>query len=41
MSAITAEAPADTSHQHHDDHQEVGFVKKYLWTYDHKMIGLQ
>jgi len=40
MSAITAEAPADTSHQHHD-HHEVGFVQKYLWTYDHKMIGLQ
>ena len=43
MSAITAEAPADTSHQHQDqhDHHEVGFVQKYLWTYDHKMIGLQ
>jgi cytochrome c oxidase subunit 1 len=43
MSAITAEAPADTSHQPHDhnDHHEVGFVQKYLWTYDHKMIGLQ
>jgi len=40
MSAITAEAPADTSHQPHD-HHEVGFVQKYLWTYDHKMIGLQ
>jgi len=26
---------------HVDDHAEPGFVRKYLWTYDHKMIGLQ
>jgi len=38
MSAITAEPPAAAGHAHHED---VGFVRKYLWTYDHKMIGLQ
>jgi cytochrome c oxidase subunit 1 len=27
----------DASHSHHEE----GFIRKYLWTYDHKMIGLQ
>lgn len=29
---------------HHDpshEHPKQGFIRKYLWTYDHKMIGLQ
>ena len=38
MSAITAEPLHSEDHAHHED---VGFVRKYLWTYDHKMIGLQ
>ena len=38
MSATLAETPLPDDHAHHDD---VGFVRKYLWTYDHKMIGIQ
>jgi cytochrome c oxidase subunit 1 len=38
MSATTADViPHDPSH----DHPKEGFIRKYLWTYDHKMIGLQ
>ena len=41
MSATTIEAPVQETTSHaHTDH-EVGFIRKYLWTYDHKMIGLQ
>jgi cytochrome c oxidase subunit 1 len=39
LTARTAEAP-HSSHAHHDDHS-VGWFRKYFWTYDHKMIGLQ
>ncbi len=40
--ATTAEAlqvaeHAPGAHEHH----EIGFVRKYVWTHDHKMIGLQ
>ena len=38
MSAITAEH-AIPGHDTH--HPKEGFIRKYLWTYDHKMIGLQ
>ncbi len=38
MSATISEViPHDPSH----DHPTEGFIRKYLWTYDHKMIGLQ
>ena len=39
MSAITAEhgVPGDG----HSAHPKESFFRKYLWTYDHKMIGLQ
>ena len=40
MTAITADTPVNETHAH-DEHHDVGFIKKYLWTYDHKMIGLQ
>jgi cytochrome c oxidase subunit 1 len=41
MSATTIDAPVQETTSHvHTDH-EVGFIRKYLWTYDHKMIGLQ
>lgn len=30
-----------TAEQAGTHHHEVGFFRKYLWTYDHKMIGLQ
>ncbi|MFV0415891.1 MAG: cbb3-type cytochrome c oxidase subunit I [Chthoniobacterales bacterium] len=38
MSAITANA-ADHGHDH--SHHEPNWFNKYIWTYDHKMIGLQ
>jgi cytochrome c oxidase subunit 1 len=43
MTTITADTPVnETNATHaHDEHHDVGFIKKYLWTYDHKMIGLQ
>ena len=40
MTATTADTPVSETHGH-NDHHEVGFFHKYLWTYDHKMIGLQ
>jgi cytochrome c oxidase subunit 1 len=39
MTATTADTQTTEQHAHHD--HEVGFFRKYLWTYDHKMIGLQ
>ena len=42
MSATTIDAPVQETNAHaHSDHHEVGFFHKYIWTYDHKMIGLQ
>lgn len=38
MSAITAEPHVSAGHSHHP---EPGFFHKYIWTYDHKMIGIQ
>jgi cytochrome c oxidase subunit 1 len=29
------------AHEAHGHHEEVGFVKKYLWSTDHKMIAMQ
>jgi cytochrome c oxidase subunit 1 len=40
MTATTADTPVSETHGH-NDHHEVGFFHKYIWTYDHKMIGLQ
>jgi len=39
MTATIASSPSP--HNHEASHQPEGFVRKYLWTYDHKMIGLQ
>jgi len=38
MSVITADPPASQAQAHHP---QVSFFRKYLWTYDHKMIGIQ
>jgi cytochrome c oxidase subunit 1 len=38
MSAVTAEHPIPEEHAHHPTES---FFRKYLWTYDHKMIGIQ
>lgn len=38
MSALTAEPHVSTEHAHHP---KESFFRKYLWTYDHKMIGIQ
>ncbi|MEI6339485.1 MAG: hypothetical protein WCQ57_13030 [Verrucomicrobiota bacterium] len=38
MSAITADPHISAEQAHHP---EVSFFRKYLWTYDHKMIGIQ
>lgn len=41
MSAtITAVTPSEVHHDAHG-HHDPGWFKKYIWTYDHKMIGLQ
>ena len=37
MSAPTATAHAHTAHEHH----ELGFVRTYIFSTDHKMIGRQ
>jgi cytochrome c oxidase subunit I len=39
MTATTADSHATEQAAHHE--HEVGFFHKYLWTFDHKMIGLQ
>ena len=40
MSAITAEQPLhETVEDAH--HPKESFFRKYIWTYDHKMIGIQ
>ena len=31
----------DDSHTHGHEHHEIGFVKKYIFSTDHKVIGLQ
>ena len=31
----------DSGSGHHGHHEEPGFIKKYLWSTDHKMIGFQ
>ncbi len=36
----TAEVTEEHEHGHHDHHDE-GFIKKYLWTTDHKIICFQ
>ncbi len=42
--ATPAISPAhvDVAHTHgHGEHHEPGFFRKYVWSHDHKMIGLQ
>ena len=31
----------DHSHDHGHDHHELSFIKKYIWSTDHKVIGIQ
>src|SRR3954466_5594161 len=39
---ITSPAHDDASHAHsHDDHHELGFWQKYVFSTDHKTIGIQ
>lgn len=39
MTATTADSPLADPVGHSPGHE--GFIRRYLWTYDHKMIGLQ
>jgi len=42
MSAATTHDHAhDHSHDHAHDHHEPGFLRKYIWSTDHKVIGIQ
>ena len=41
MSATTIDAPVQESAPHAHPEHPTSFFHKYLWTYDHKMIGLQ
>jgi cytochrome c oxidase subunit 1 len=36
-----AESVSASTHEHPHHHVEEGFVKKYLWSTDHKIIGMQ
>jgi cytochrome c oxidase subunit 1 len=38
-----SEAHAATAHEehHHEEHHELGFIRKYIFSTDHKMIGIQ
>jgi hypothetical protein len=31
----------DHTHDHGHDHHELSFLKKYIWSTDHKVIGIQ
>ncbi|HEY1050161.1 MAG TPA: cbb3-type cytochrome c oxidase subunit I [Prosthecobacter sp.] len=40
--AITHDHAHDHAHDHHaHDHHEPGFLRKYIWSTDHKVIGVQ
>ena len=41
--AATADAPAHDAHGGHDDHHhhDPGFIRKYIFSTDHKVIGIQ
>jgi len=39
MTSATADSPLAAPADHSPGHE--GFIRRYLWTYDHKMIGLQ
>jgi cytochrome c oxidase subunit 1 len=42
MAEAIAEAPEHTHDEHgHDDHHELSFIKKYVFSTDHKVIGIQ
>lgn len=42
MSTTTADAHGHADHGHgHDDHHELGFWQKYVFSVDHKVIGIQ
>jgi len=42
MSTTTADAHGHPDHGHgHDDHHELGFWQKYVFSVDHKVIGIQ
>jgi cytochrome c oxidase subunit I len=41
MSATLTASPNNSTLSAHDHHEPEGWFRKYFWTYDHKMIGLQ
>ena len=41
MSTTTAEAHGHDHGHGHDDHHELGFWQKYVFSVDHKVIGIQ
>src|SRR5262245_26669038 len=41
MSVRHVDTPAHAGHGHHVGHHDPGFVQKYLWSTDHKMIAMQ
>ncbi len=41
MSTAHADHAHDHSHDHAHGHHDEGFIKKYLWSTDHKMIAMQ
>jgi cytochrome c oxidase subunit 1 len=41
MSEVVNHHPAAGSHVHDEHHQELGFIRKYIFSTDHKVIGIQ
>jgi cytochrome c oxidase subunit 1 len=42
MDATQSHATHDPHHQHHEhEHHELGFIRKYIFSTDHKVIGIQ
>ena len=41
MSTLNPAAAADHAHDDHHGHHEPSFVRKYIFSTDHKMIGIQ
>ncbi len=41
MSTLNPSVGTDDGHAHDAHHHDIGFVKKYIFSTDHKIIGIQ
>ena len=41
MATVSPAIESHEDHSHGHDHHEIGFVRKYIFSTDHKIIGIQ